>query len=235
MFDKAIDMPGYRASAPPPQPEDGRPAAIALAPAPAASSPDVYRGILQVAKLMAKTGIAKASRNEAQNWDFRSVDQVYNALATPLADAELLILPRMTECTREVRTTKKGEPLFYSAVHAEFDFVSARDGSMHLVSTYGEATDTGLGDKATQKAMSYAWKAACLMVFRIPTEPQADVQQEFNELRARYQALGQEASYTEILSRWQVKDSSQLDSAGARGCYKALLIEVRRREAQVKQ
>lgn len=43
-------------------------------------------------------------------------------------------------------------------VKAEFDFVATEDGSKHTVVTYGEAMDSG--DKATNKAMSIAYKYA---------------------------------------------------------------------------
>ena len=48
--------------------------------------------------------------------------------------------------------------MFYVTVRAEFDFVSTEDGSIHTVVTYGEAMDSG--DKATNKAMSIAYKYA---------------------------------------------------------------------------
>jgi hypothetical protein len=62
--------------------------------------------------------------------------------------------------------------LFSVVVDVEFDFVSATDGSAHTVKTYGEAMDTA--DKATNKAMSAAYKYACLQTFCIPTEGDND-------------------------------------------------------------
>ena len=58
--------------------------------------------------------------------------------------------------------------VFYVTVDAEFDFVSAKDGSKHTVQTIGEAMDSG--DKATNKAMSIALKYAAFISFFIPTE-----------------------------------------------------------------
>jgi hypothetical protein len=54
----------------------------------------------------------------------------------------------------------------------EFAFVSVSDGSTHIVKTYGEAMDSA--DKATNKAMSAAYKYACLQTFCIPTEGDND-------------------------------------------------------------
>ena len=61
--------------------------------------------------------------------------------------------------------------MFYVVVKAEFDFVSTEDGSIHTVTTYGEAMDSG--DKATNKAMSIAYKYAAFQAFCIPTEETA--------------------------------------------------------------
>lgn len=131
----------------------------------------VYAAISAVAKEMATTGISKDRRNQQQGFNFRGIDQVYNALAPALVNHGLLILPRITERTVTERTTQKGGVLFYVVVKAEFDFVSTEDGSIHTVTTYGEAMDSG--DKATNKAMSIAYKYAAFQAFCIPTEETA--------------------------------------------------------------
>ena len=131
----------------------------------------VYSAISAVAKEMATTGISKDRRNQQQGFNFRGIDQVYNALAPALVNHGLLILPRITERSVTERTTQKGVVLFYVVVKAEFDFVSTEDGSIHTVTTYGEAMDSG--DKATNKAMSIAYKYAAFQAFCIPTEETA--------------------------------------------------------------
>jgi hypothetical protein len=68
-------------------------------------------------------------------------------------------------------------------VHAEFDFVSASDGSKHTVSTFGEAMDSG--DKATNKAMSAAYKYAAFQAFAIPTEGDNDPDNSTHEVKAK--------------------------------------------------
>ncbi|MDM2993382.1 ERF family protein [Citrobacter sp. CK195] len=142
----------------------------------------VYSAISAVAKEMATTGISKERRNQQQGFNFRGIDQVYNALAPALVNHGLLILPRITERTVTERTTQKGGVLFYVVVKAEFDFVSTEDGSIHTVTTYGEAMDSG--DKATNKAMSIAYKYAAFQAFCIPTEETAiDADAEVHHLK----------------------------------------------------
>ncbi|CNC22500.1 ERF superfamily [Yersinia similis] len=131
----------------------------------------VYKAIAAVAKDLSEIGIAKNSRNAQQGFQFRGIDAVYNALSPALVRNGLVILPRIVERTVSERTTLKGASLFYVVVKAEFDFVATEDGSTHTVTTFGEAMDTG--DKATNKAMSIAYKYAAFQAFCIPTEETA--------------------------------------------------------------
>ena len=132
----------------------------------------VYQAIASVTAELAKTGIAKGRTNSQQNYNFRGIDDIYNALAPALAAAKLCVLPRVIRREVTERTTQRGTVLFYVVVDVEFDFVSADDGSKHTVAVVGEAMDSA--DKATNKAMSAAYKYAALMTFCIPTEGDND-------------------------------------------------------------
>ena len=133
----------------------------------------VYQAIAAVQAELAKTGIAKSRKNkQGEGYMFRGIDDVYAALAPLLAAHKLCVIPRVMQRDIAERTSSKGNPLFYVTVHAEFDFVSAEDGSKHTAATFGEAMDSG--DKATNKAMSAAYKYAAFMTFAIPTEGDND-------------------------------------------------------------
>jgi hypothetical protein len=171
----------------------------------------VYKAISLVAKEMAEQGISKDRENRQQGFSFRGIDQVYNALAPMLAKHGLVILPRITERTVTERTTAKGGVLFYVVVKAEFDFVATEDGSKHTVITYGEAMDSG--DKATNKAMSIAYKYAAFQAFCIPTEQTAiDADAEVHQVAAR--------SPDEILADFTAQASECADLEGLKGIYK---------------
>lgn len=149
--------------------------------------PAVYTAIGMVQGALATTGIGKGRRNEQQGYAFRGVDDIYNAVARLLSTHGLCILPRCTERTVVERTNAKGTALFYVTVRAEFDFVSAADGSRHTVVTYGEAMDSG--DKATNKAMSAAYKYALLQTFAIPTEGDNDADATTHEVQPMNERL----------------------------------------------
>ena len=142
----------------------------------------VYQAIGKVSADMAATGIAKGRKNEQQGYKFRGIDEVFNALAPSLVRNGLVILPRMVGRTVTERTTQKGGVLFYVVVDAEFDFVATEDGSKHTIRTFGEAMDSG--DKATNKAMSAAYKYAAFQAFCIPTEGDNDADATTHEVAA---------------------------------------------------
>ena len=143
----------------------------------------VYAAISGVASALAEQGIRKEKKQGSQvNYAFRGIDDIYNALAPELVKNKLLILPRYTERTCVERTSKSGGALFYIRVGGHFYFVSTQAGSIHTVTTYGEAMDSV--DKATNKAMSIAYKYAAFQAFCIPTEETAiDADAEVHHLK----------------------------------------------------
>jgi hypothetical protein len=140
----------------------------------------VYVAIAAVTADIGKEGIGKDRSNVEQRYKFRGIDDVYNALSPIIARHNLCILPRVLNREVTERRTKSGTPLFSVTVEVEFDFVSAEDGSKHTVKTYGEAMDTA--DKATNKAMSAAYKYAAMQAFCIPTEGDNDADSTTHEL-----------------------------------------------------
>ena len=137
------------------------------------SIPKVYKSINAVQAALAVNGISKDRKNnQGSGYMFRGIDDIFNALAPLLATHGLCILPRVLSRDCVERQSKAGGTLFYTTVEAEFDFVSAEDGSKHTVKTFGEAMDSG--DKGTNKAMSAAYKYAAFQAFCIPTEGDND-------------------------------------------------------------
>lgn len=167
---------------------------------------EVYKAIAAVQGELAKTGIAKDGVNTSQNYKFRGIDQVYGALAPLLSKHGLCVIPRVIDRQMHERVTvkewngqKKESVLFYVTVHAEFDFVSSSDGSKHTAATYGEAMDSG--DKATNKAMSAAYKYAAFMTFAIPTEGDNDADATTHEVVAR--APANDAAPSKRAEKWE--------------------------------
>ncbi|MEJ7933532.1 ERF family protein [Sphingobium sp. AN558] len=135
---------------------------------------------------MAKEGISKDRRNQQQGYNFRGIDDVYNAVGKVIAENMLVIIPRVVKMDREERQTAKGGLLMYTILTVEFDLVSAKDGSKALACTIGEAMDSG--DKSANKAQSAALKYATMQIFMIPTEGDNDADASSHEVQGGKQA-----------------------------------------------
>lgn len=143
----------------------------------------VYSAINKVQAALAQSGISKDRKNQSQGYSFRGIDDVYGAVSSLLAQHGLVILPTYEDRTVVERETKSGGQLFYVTVKGVFTLVSSEDGSTATVTTYGEAMDSG--DKATNKAMSAAYKYACLQAFCIPTEGDNDADAHSHEVAVK--------------------------------------------------
>lgn len=132
----------------------------------------VYTAIAAITHALAKEGISKDRKNDSQGYKFRGIDDVLNALSGLLAEHKLCIIPKVVERACVEHKNAKGTTLFYVTVKVEFYLVSAVDGSAHIATLFGEAMDSG--DKATNKAMSAAYKYMALLLFCIPTEGDND-------------------------------------------------------------
>lgn len=121
--------------------------------------------------VMAEVGaIGKDSWNK-QGFKYRGIDAVMNAINPALIKNKLFIMPEVLSQKREERKTSNGGNLIYSICTIKYTFY-AEDGSSISATVIGEGMDSG--DKATNKAMSVAFKYACFQVFCIPTEEMQD-------------------------------------------------------------
>ena len=137
---------------------------------------NIYQSITKIMEEVPSIG--KNQKNKTQNFMYRGIDDVMNALQPLLAKYKVFIVPEILEQTREERTTKNGSGLIYSICKIKYKFY-AEDGSSIEATTIGEGMDSG--DKATNKAMAIAMKYALFQVFCIPTEEMKDPDSETPE------------------------------------------------------
>lgn len=115
--------------------------------------------------------VGKNSRNEKQKYMYRGVDDVMNALNPAFTKHKLFMVPEVVSQKREERQTANEKNLIHSVLSVKYTFY-AEDGSSIYTIVPGEGMDSG--DKASNKAMSAAFKYACFQVFCIATEEMKD-------------------------------------------------------------
>ena len=158
----------------------------------------VFQAINAVQADLAKQGIGKGQTNQFDGYNFRGIDDVYNVLGPVLAKHQLCVLPRITQREEVERQSAKGQMMLHVTIFAEFDIISAEDGSMHTASTWGEAMDRG--DKATNKAMSAAFKYLMFETFCIPTQGQnPDADSDSPQIGDHYP----DKTFKQNLPKWQ--------------------------------
>jgi len=148
------------------------PRAAVDATVPVTTPPHILAALVAAGAELAKTGISKDRKNEQQNFRFRGIDDVMNAVSPILSKHDIVFLVDYEDYPDVERVTAKGSTLIYTKVKGTFTFVSAQDGSQVTVTTFGTAMDAG--DKSGNKAMSAALKYALLQTFLIPTEAGTD-------------------------------------------------------------
>lgn len=131
----------------------------------------IYGAIIGVMKDIGAIG--KDSENSQQHFKYRGIDAVMNALQPALIKNKVFVIPEVLSEERSERKTDRGGTLFYTRMKINYRFM-AEDGSFVEASVIGEAMDSG--DKASNKAMSVAYKYACFQVFCIPTEDEPDAE-----------------------------------------------------------
>lgn len=114
--------------------------------------------------------VTKARRSQAAgNYAYRGIDDVVNALAQPVRDHGLLIVPNVI--THE--TAQTGKPGWTETRLVVEYHVFGPDGSTLPTPVRVFAIGIDNGDKGPGKALSYAYKSAMSQLFCLPTEDDA--------------------------------------------------------------
>lgn len=164
----------------------------------------VAKCIAKVQAQLAKEGISKERKNQQQGYSFRGIDDVYNALSSLLADAGLVIIPSYEVREITEREAKSGGALFCVVVKGMYTLIASEDGSeLKAGPFWGEAMDSA--DKATNKAMSAAYKYMAMQVFAIPTEGDNDADKTTPDVKATSSKLSAAAGVIETLDIIQQK------------------------------
>jgi hypothetical protein len=111
--------------------------------------------------------VKKGDRNTQQNYSFRGVDSVVNAVGPALRKHGVIVVPVGAVCESEHYTTAKGTPMKGVTLTVSFRFYGPA-GDFIDACVAGEASDTG--DKATPKAHSVAYRTLLLQALCIPTD-----------------------------------------------------------------
>ena len=122
-----------------------------------------------LAKVIAEVpAVAKKERNQAQNFSFRGIDAVVNAVSPVLIKHGVIVAPTLLNYVYEqIPIGGQGKLAGHARVSVQYTFYGPQGDSISA-SVAAEAMD--YGDKATAKAMSVAFRTALLQTLTLPTD-----------------------------------------------------------------
>lgn len=129
-------------------------------------------------------GIRKGERNQMQNFNFRGIDAVLNAVGPALREHQVTVVPTADTIDIERYQTAKGGQMQGVIVKMTYT-VFGPAGDSFAGSAYGQAADAG--DKAVSKAESVAYRTFLLQSLTVPTDepdPDSQVHERVSPLRA---------------------------------------------------
>lgn len=161
--------------------------------------------------------VGKTDRNTHQNYNFRGIDAVTNAVAQPLRKHGVVVMPRVMDVKAEnVSVGRNNTQMRSVTVLVEYTFVGPEGDCLVAVSV-GEAMDSG--DKAVPKAMSVALRTCLLQSLMLPTdEPDPDTYSY--ELAGRSFDAGDQESWPEQMDAAQAKKAFMVACGGDKECAK---------------
>jgi len=134
----------------------------------------IYDNMLRAQRLLAAEGIAKSSRNNSQNYNFRGIDDLLAVLPKVLNQADLLIQPNVVD----IDIRERGKTMH---VIMTVDYIMTNSQGQECTRrVYGEALD--YSDKAVNKAMTAAYKYFLFQAFCIPLQGMPDADSEHIEI-----------------------------------------------------
>lgn len=131
--------------------------------------------------------VRKDGRNTQQNFNFRGVDAVVNAVSPAMRKHGLTVHPSKVEHRPSSKQLSGGKIATSIDVIVDYTFTGP-EGDTFTAQVAAESFD--LGDKATAKAMSVAYRTCLLQTFALPTDD-TDPDEQTYERESRTQQAAQ--------------------------------------------
>ena len=111
--------------------------------------------------------VRKDGRNTQQNFNFRGVDAVVNAISGAMSKHGVMVFPSKVDHRPGSKQLSGGKVATSVDVTVDYTFIGP-EGDTFTAQVPAESFD--LGDKATAKAMSVAYRTCLLQTFTLPTD-----------------------------------------------------------------
>lgn len=169
--------------------------------------PLIYSKIALIKRDLGAIKKDKQVREGPVRFNFRGIDDVYNALHPILAEHGVFTTIELLDRKFETITRGNGKQAF-QCVNLYRIYWWAEDGSSIHTDAIGEALDSG--DKGSSKAASMAHKYGVLQTLLIPTEDMEDGDRTTTDVNEEKRAGGVPAVYRAKVVAW-IRDKAKVD------------------------
>ncbi len=157
--------------------------------------------------------VAKTDRNVAQNFNFRGIDAVVNAVSPALKKYGVIVTPNVVAYDYStVEVGIKRTQMGHARLTVEYTFHGPSGDSL-TTCVVSEAMDSG--DKATAKAMSVAFRIALLQALALPTD-EADPDHDTYERSAPIKLLTDDELDSLVMEVMHIQTVEKLREAYAK-------------------
>lgn len=151
----------------------------------------IFPALIGVMKELSEKGISKDQENKFDNYKFRGIDDVLNAMSPILSKFGLVMVPSTASCNVQQVSTSQGKLTNHATVFVDYTFYDQYGDSI-THRAVGEAMDRG--DKSVNKALSAAFKYFLFQAFCIPLQGQdADSESHVIDAAPQQQAMRDDA------------------------------------------
>lgn len=184
----------------------------------------IYAAMIKV--LGSLRAVPKDGWNPHFEYNYRGIDQVFNAVHGPFAEHGVFVVPEVLSREATKVNTANGKPGLHVVMSVKFTFYG-QDGSNFFAVATGEGIDSA--DKASNKAMQAAFKYCLIQTFCMATVDMVDADEDSNELEL---LPAQVASQLEALAV-EFPDEQNRDGVAFRDWLPANLATLNRSDAEM--
>lgn len=140
---------------------------------------NVYEALRKVMEELGPVG--KTRTNEAQGYQYRGIDDLYNEISRLHAKYGVTTIPRVLSKKTEKHEGRNGRLAFYTEIRVLY-YIYGPDGSCVKAVVVADGLDSS--DKSVYKALSGAHKYLLIQMYCVPTGEGMDVERDHIEVES---------------------------------------------------
>jgi hypothetical protein len=128
-------------------------------------------------------GEKKGKVTQGGTYEYHRAEDVQAHVRAALIEQNVLLVPKVCDCTHDPFDTDNGKTRFLTTVRGECEVIDADSGESMTIPMVGAGTDNG--EKGVYKAMTGAWKYLVMYLFQLAATDDPEAEDGGQQTRAR--------------------------------------------------